>query len=254
MGGGGGCTTVRSQRRRVRRAAVVSTGSNRLPVPPFRPRRSMSLVGHVHATGGHERVTFMHRERPRQDQGAASALKSHRRRVRRAAAGCQLDRIVSPCRHFVPGARCRSSVTSTLRVGTDVPPPWRATAPVGSFARVGGATGAAARRNRKCRASGRNVADASHASRPSRPASDGARRILCTRRRRDGSRRPLEPEVSRVRPQHARHVRHPPPSLKACTASVLCAADIKVGARGARRRAKSTYLGAASRCSCVQEH
>ena len=55
-------------------AEVSRACSNRLPVPPFRPRRSMPLVGHVHATGGHERVTFMHRERPRQDRGAASAL------------------------------------------------------------------------------------------------------------------------------------------------------------------------------------
>ena len=55
-------------------AKWVSACSNHLTVPPFRPRRSMWLVGHVHATGGHEKVTVMHRERPRQDQGAASAF------------------------------------------------------------------------------------------------------------------------------------------------------------------------------------
>ena len=35
--------------------AGVSARSNHLTVSPFGPRRSMSLVGHVHATAGHGR-------------------------------------------------------------------------------------------------------------------------------------------------------------------------------------------------------
>ena len=55
-------------------AKGVSACSNHLTVPPFCPRRSMWLVGHVHATGGHDRHTFLHRRSLRQDQGAASAF------------------------------------------------------------------------------------------------------------------------------------------------------------------------------------
>ena len=41
------------------------------------------------------------------------------------------------------------------------------------------------------------------------------------------------------------------PSLKACTASVLCAADIKVGARGPWGRAVSAYLSRAGLDICL---
>ena len=52
----------------------MSSCSNHLTVPPCRPRRSMWLVGHVHATGGHDRHHSLHRERPRQHRRAASAF------------------------------------------------------------------------------------------------------------------------------------------------------------------------------------
>ena len=65
-------------RRRLRRpkggVSLLESSHRAAITPPAIDRRSMSLVGHVHATGGHERATFMHRERPRQDQRAASAL------------------------------------------------------------------------------------------------------------------------------------------------------------------------------------
>ena len=42
------------------------------------------------STGGHERVIFMHRERPRQDPRAAAALSGSTMSTRRPRMGCQL--------------------------------------------------------------------------------------------------------------------------------------------------------------------
>ena len=61
------------------------------------------------------------RERPRQDRRPLCSLRrvDYMYILTVRLRGCQFTRIISStCRHFAPGARCRSSDTSTLRLGT----------------------------------------------------------------------------------------------------------------------------------------